>query len=49
MSQFNLVNSKVLFPKKGRIEKRDVKVEDGSIGEIGDCSERRLIWSASRR
>lgn len=38
MNQFNLVNSKVLFPEKGQIEKRDVKVVNGTINEIGDCS-----------
>ncbi|MEF8799118.1 MAG: N-acetylglucosamine-6-phosphate deacetylase [Candidatus Bipolaricaulota bacterium] len=38
MSQFNLVNSTVLFPEKGTSKQKDVKVVNGTINEIGDCS-----------
>ncbi|MFB6290326.1 MAG: N-acetylglucosamine-6-phosphate deacetylase [Candidatus Bipolaricaulia bacterium] len=39
MDQLNLSNSKVIFPEKGVIEEKNVKIEDGIVVELSDDSD----------
>jgi len=38
MAQLNLSNSKIIFPRKGVIEEKNVRIVNGTISEIGDGS-----------